>query len=78
MSCRSAGADGGGAACDDAAVADSAVCVVFRHKRDRDDADCAGDDVFICVQCRAEAVQLFGIQDSIYGDLDQAASSSRE
>lgn len=59
---------------EDAAVADSAICVVCRYRRRHGDQDHGSGELFVCAQCQADAAQLFAIQDSIYG-ADQATPS---
>ena len=65
------------AAWEDACVSDRAVCVVCRFTRRRGDHDHGAGEVFICDQCRADAAQLFAIQDAIYGDSDQTTGPTR-
>ena len=53
------------AACEDVGVAESAgICAVCHRSRIRGGRNDAGD-VFICVQCQADAAQFMAIQDSI-------------
>jgi len=58
-------------------VAESAsICAVCHRKRIRGDHN-QGGDVFICAECQADAAQLIAIQDSIWGEADQAAGGTR-
>lgn len=62
---------------EDVAVAESAsICAVCHRKRIRGDHN-HGGDVFICAECQADAAQLIAIQDSIWGEADQAAGETR-
>lgn len=65
------------AAREDAAVADSAVCIVCRYTHKRGDHHHESGEVFVCAQCHADAEQLFAIQDSIYGESDQTTGPTR-
>ena len=48
------------------------ACHRFRLQGNRNEMG----DVFICAECQADAVQLFAIQDSIWGDADQVVGET--
>lgn len=62
---------------EDVGVAESAsICAACHRTSIRGDRN-HGGDVFICAQCQADAAQLIAIQDSIWGEADQAAGRTR-
>ena len=59
---------------EDVAVTDSGViCVVCRVTRVPGN-DNLGSGVFVCAKCQADAAELFAIQDSIWGEVEERRS----
>lgn len=59
---------------EDVAVVDSArTCVVCRVTRMRSSTD-HGSEAFVCAKCQADTVQLFAIQDRIWGEAAEGSS----
>jgi hypothetical protein len=46
------------------------ICVVCRVTRVPGNDD-HGGEVFVCAKCQADAAELFAIQDSIWGEVEE-------
>ena len=61
---------------EDGVVSGSAMmCAVCRRKRTRGARNRAGD-IFVCVECQADARQFIEIQDSVWREVGEAGESS--
>jgi hypothetical protein len=65
--------------CEDVGVSESAaICAVCHRSPTRGDRDAAGDNMFICAQCRADAAEFIAIQDSIIEEARHFADPRRD